>query len=501
MHDFPSILHAVADHAKTIPDKIAIIEAETDRKCTYGELWAYVKTFSKHMTAAGVKRDFGDGYGTRVVVRCTQTIDFVVSALAIQLAGGVFVPVEKNIAEAQIIETMKETDSKILITEKPLSSYDYVYIKLMDAVSECDCIDDENIVFPEQDALADILFTTGTTGKNKGIMHSFKSFTAMIFSIYSAFNHDNEQIWLLPNPLSHINGFLRVYMSLFYQCTVVLLDGYALAKSFFSAIIKYKITIINLLSATTEMYLRTYYNKLVEIKGQINYISLAGSSFSDEQINSLRNIFYKSKIILAYGATEVGGCYIDHSLQGFTSFCIGQPRSGTKVVFFDEKKRNIIEATAKNPGLFAMNSCTRMIGYWKNPELTASVTRGDYIVLSDLGYKGEDGLLYFVGRVDDVITTGAYKIAPLEIEGAANSFDGIRESACVPVNDPFMGQVPKLFVVMNENHYFDEKEIINYLKSKMEVTKLPRYIEEIGEIPKINNKINRKALKKDVKDR
>jgi long-chain acyl-CoA synthetase len=136
-----------------------------------------------------------------------------------------------------------------------------------------------------------------------------------------------------------------------------------------------------------------------------------------------------------------------------------------------------------------------MLGYWKNPELTASVTRGDYIILSDLGYMGDDGLLYFVGRADDIIISGSYKIAPLEIEETANSFDGIRESACVPVSDPIMGQIPKLYVVMEENHVFNSNKIYKFLQDKLEMTRVPRIIEEINEIPKINNKINRRELK------
>jgi long-chain acyl-CoA synthetase len=495
MREFPSVLHAIASHAKTIPDKAAIIEAENDRVCTYGELWAYIKAFSKHLAAAGVKRDFGDGYGTRVVVRCTQTIDFVVTSLAVQLAGGVFVPVEKNIAEARIIEIMEETDSKILVAAKPLSGYECTYVPLTDATSERDDTEDEGVVFPEPDALAYILFTTGTTGKSKGVMHSYKSCTCRTLALYSVLNHDSNQIWLVPNPLSHINGIRRIYVSMFSECTIVLLDGYAFVKMFFSAIIKYKVTLINLMSAATEMYLRMCCDKFMEIHNQINYIWLASSSFSEKQITSLQNIFTKSKIIQTYGATEVGGCYIDHTKQKYNSFCIGQPYPGTKLVFFNEEKNNIIDATLKNPGLFAINSNVKMLGYWKNPELTASVTRGDYIILSDLGYKGDDGLLYFLGRADDVIISGSYKIAPLEIEEIANSFDGIRESACVPANDPIMGQVPKLYIVMEEDHVFNFSEIDKFLKSKLEMTKVPRYIEEIEAIPKINNKINRKELR------
>jgi long-chain acyl-CoA synthetase len=496
MQEFISVLHAIASHAKTVPDENAIIEAETDRRCTYSELWAYVKAFSKRLISVGVKRDFGDGYGTRVVVRCTQTIDYLVIELAVQLSGGVFVPVEKNIAETRIIEIMKETDSKLFIASKPLSDYNCTFISITDATTEMDTSEDNNIIFIYPDSLMHILFTTGTTGNSKGVMLSQKASTARILSIYSVFNLDKKQIWLIPSPLSHCSGLRRVHISLFFQGTAVLLDGYTFAKTFISAIIKYKVTHLNLMSAAIEMYLRTCRDKLEVIHEQINGISLTGSSFSETQIKSLRDIFTKSRIIVLYGGTEVTGCYIDHASKNYAAFCIGKPRPDTEVIFFDEQKKNIIQTNRENPGLFAMSGDSKMLGYWKNPELTASVTRGEYIILSDLGYMGEDGMLYFLGRSDDVIVSGGYKISPMEIEEVANSLTSIHESACVPVSDPIMGQVPKLYVVIEENHIFNFTEIYEFLKNKLEATRVPRHIEEIDAIPRINNKINRKELKK-----
>ena len=494
MQTFQSILHAVASHAETIPDKVALIEAETDRKCTYGELWAYVKAFARRLAKAGIKRDLGDGYGSRAVICCTQTIDSVIAELAIQLAGGVIVPIEKNIAASRIVEIMEETDCKILIAPKPLLNYEYTFIPLTDAAVEKET-GDVNLSFPSPDNLAYILFTTGTTGNSKGVMLSHNAITSRTVSSYSVYNHGNNQTWLVPIPVSHAAGLLKIFVSLFYQCTAVLLDGYTFANSFFSAIKKYNVTILCILSAAAEMYVRTYQKYLQEISNQIHLIVLGSSSYSEALIDELRNIFSKSKIIELYGASEVPGCFIDHSQNRYGAFCVGKPRPGIELVFFDEQKNNIIETNKENPGLFAMNHISKMLGYWKEPELTASVVRGDYIVLSDLGYKGDNGLYYFLGRADDVIVSGGYKIAPLEIETAANSYDGIRESACVPISDAIMGQVPKLYVVMEENHVFDIVKINSYLKGKLEATRVPRYIEQIDAIPKINNKINRKALK------
>ena len=495
MPEFPDILHAIADHAGTIPGKAAIIEAETDRKCSYGELWAHVKAFSGYLKDSGVKRDFGDGYGTRVVVRCAQTIDFVVAALAIQLAGGVFVPVEKNIAEARIIEIMEETDSKILIALKPLSDYAYTYIPLADATGKSNKNEDANIIFPDPETLAEILFTTGTTGKSKGVMHSHRSLIVRTISIYSIFDHDDKEIWLIPNPLSHINGLLRINIALISKCVAVVIDGYMIPKTFFSAITKYEVTIINFLSSAVEMYLRMYGEKLKEIHDQINYLCLSSSSFPESQINLLTKIFNKSRIIELYGSTEAYGCFSDHSNKKNHSSHGWQPGYDVDVVFYNEQKTMTVETNYKTPGLFALKSNANMMGYWKNPELTSSVTRDNFIILSDLGFKGEEKHFHFIGRADDIIISGAYKISPIEIEDAVNAFENIRESACIPVNDPIMGQVPKLLVVMNDNHTFNATEIISFLKNKLEASRIPRYIEEIDEIPKINDKINRKELR------
>ena len=325
--------------------------------------------------------------------------------------------------------------------------------------------------------------------------HGISLARASAFS--SVFDH-REEVWLIPSPISHASGLNKVYISLLSGCTTVLLDGFMLAQRFFSAISKYNVTVIHLMSAATEMYLQMGRGRgsLMGIREQIKHIFLAASPFSDTHISSLKEIFYKSKIIQTYSTTEVGGCYIDHACRKYDSFCVGQPWPGSDVVFFDEQKTHIVEPTKHDPGLFAMSGATKMLGYWKNPELTASVTRGDHIVLSDFGYKGEDGLYYFLTRADDVIISGGYKIAPLEIEDAANSFEGIRESVCVPEEDTIMGNVPKLYVVMEKDNEFNVSDIYKHLKSKLESVKVPRFIEEIDEIPKINNKINRRELRK-----
>ena len=114
----------------------------------------------------------------------------------------------------------------------------------------------------------------------------------------------------------------------------------------------------------------------------------------------------------------------------------------------------------------------------------------------DLGYVGEDGLVYLLGRKGDVINMGGLKIAPTEIEEVVVTHEKIKDCACIPIKDEITGEAPKLFVVMNEGCEFDQKEIAKFMLNKLEAFKVPKVFEVIDEIPRtFNGKIIRKKLK------
>ena len=91
--------------------------------------------------------------------------------------------------------------------------------------------------------------------------------------------------------------------------------------------------------------------------------------------------------------------------------------------------------------------------------------RDDYICTKDLAYVGEDGLIYMLGRKDDVIITGGNKVAPDEIEEIAGGFEGIADCACIPVPHPLLGAEPKLFVEMENGAAFDEQAFMSICKA------------------------------------
>jgi acyl-coenzyme A synthetase/AMP-(fatty) acid ligase len=136
-----------------------------------------------------------------------------------------------------------------------------------------------------------------------------------------------------------------------------------------------------------------------------------------------------------------------------------------------------------------------MNGYWKNEKLTAEVLVNGFVLTNDIGFVDEDGYLYVIGRRDDVINFNGIKISPSEIEDVVIQFPGIAECACVGVPDPVAGQIPKLFVVLEEERTLDMEYFLQFLNAHIDGTKMPKGVEQLNSMPRTyNGKLDRKKL-------
>jgi long-chain acyl-CoA synthetase len=205
------------------------------------------------------------------------------------------------------------------------------------------------------------------------------------------------------------------------------------------------------------------------------------------------------RLFITYGSTEAtGSAHFEFSKYAPKPNCVGIENVNSKIVFVDDSGNLIGRATPDNPGIVATEGDTVMLGYWKDPELTAKYLINGKLISADLGYRDENGFIYVVGRRDDVIISGGNKISPFEIEDAVIELDDVKECACIPIPDKIygMGSVPKLFVVMKTGREFSQNEILRHLFEKLELFKLPRVIEQIDALPRTEGvgKISRKNL-------
>lgn len=511
-----SIVEALKINAEKTPDKLCV--GDKKNQVTYKEFWNMVKKAAVYLQEKGVQK------GDMVVIRGAQKVEFLLGVFGVQLAGGAVCPLEKAIKDDRIMEIMNFVDSNIYLAEKPVKNTTVNNISLKEmfkvvqnneAVTPNENTDNsENVVLnessdsseavnskefslPASDDLSEILFTTGTTGKSKGIEVTFGCNIAIAQNVIDSVGMEKDEIELITTPINHSLAIRRSYGAIYNGSSIVLTDGIKFVEDFFKLLDRYKITAITFVPAILEQVLKFAKDRFATYDNQFHYIQLGSAPLSETNKEILTKMFPTTRLYNTYGATESGCTVIlEFSKYGHKKKCIGRTTVNTEILFVDDK-RNIVEASLEKPGILAFKGKMNMRSYYKEPEITKEVMDENGVVYTnDLGYLGEDGLVYLLGRKGDVINMGGIKIAPTEIEEVAMKHEMIKDCACIPIKDEITGEAPKLFVTLNEGYQLDQKELSKYLLSKLESLKVPKTFEVIDEIPRtFNGKIIRKQLK------
>lgn len=511
-----SIVEALKINAEKTPDKLCV--GDKKNQVTYKEFWNMVKKAAVYLQEKGVQK------GDMVVIRGAQKVEFLLGVFGVQLAGGAVCPLEKAIKDDRIMEIMNFVDSNIYLAEKPVKNTTVNNISLKEmfkvvqnneavtpnentdnsekvvlneSSDSNEAVNSKEFSLPASDDLSEILFTTGTTGKSKGIEVTFGCNVAIAQNVIDSVGMEKDEIELITTPINHSLAIRRSYGAIYNGSSIVLTDGIKFVEDFFKLLDRYKITAITFVPAILEQVLKFAKDRFATYDNQFHYIQLGSAPLSETNKEILTKMFPTTRLYNTYGATESGCTVIlEFSKYGHKKKCIGRTTVNTEILFVDDK-RNIVEASLEKPGILAFKGKMNMRSYYKEPEITKEVMDENGVVYTnDLGYLGEDGLVYLLGRQGDVINMGGIKIAPTEIEEVAMKHEMIKDCACIPIKDEITGEAPKLFVTLNEGYQLDQKELSKYLLSKLESLKVPKTFEVIDEIPRtFNGKIIRKQLK------
>lgn len=475
-----SIVKCIYEHSVAYPRKTAVIA--TDFTVDYATLWKLVAGMATLLQSRGIKK------GERVILEADHTVEYLVCCYGIHLAGAVHVPVEHGASEERIADISKEIEPSLLLTgNNPISHFGVSLMGLLD-------IEQTDYIFPNEDMLQEILFTTGTTGKSKGVMITHGAQMNMCRSQNAVLNYSIDNLWLIPSPMNHAAGLRKTHMSMVKGSSVLLLNGFKNLKLFFDKIKTHHVTSIYLPPSGVRYILMLAAKELAKYNDQLDFIYSSSSALPGGDKEKLIELLPDVRKFDAYGGSEVGAvCYIDYNSVRGDSSCVGKANPGVDIFIVDDNY-NRIDASRDNPGIIAIKSNTVTAGYWNEPELTAKTIQDGVIYMSDLGYL-EDGYLYLVGRRDDVINVGGLKVAPTEVEEVALRHPMVNECVCVPYDDGAYGIVVKMFVCLNEGYSLRVDELAQYLEQRLEAYKVPKYIESIPAIPRTyNGKIDRKKL-------
>ena len=488
---YKPIVQRIFENSLNNPDDPAIIV--NDKTTTYSEFAGIIYSIYKWLLTKGVKK------GDHVVVQASHEVTCPACWYAVQLAGGVMVPVEKSAPESRILEIASETDSTYIIALKPNKrstlpwmSYEDIYAIEHDHKFTADTV----VEYPDINLPCEIIFTTGTTGKSKGVVitHRQKSYYSSVSAYTYGIRRHNRH--LVTAPLNHGGGIRSTHTPLSYGGCVVYLEGMSDLAKLFSVVEKYHVTSLFLPPAAIRILIYRTGDQFSKFKNQIDFVTTGSSALFASDCDGLKKLLPNSRLYNTYSSSEVpGGTSYNYNEVDFKPNCIGKPVKGVDMSVLTEDGKLTKEAGVESQ--ISVKSDMNMKEYYNEPELTASVYHDGWFVSSDIGTFDEEGYLYYVGRKDDVINIGGYKIAPTDVENLALQSGMIQECICIEDTDEYNVAYIKLLVIVEDKDKFDPAQLNAYLSERLEKYKIPRVIEAVDELKKtFNGKIDRKAYRK-----
>lgn len=483
-----SIVACLKHFAEKTPDKTAIVADNSE--ITYGSLWTEVRGFASYLQSFGFQK------GARIVVKAFPNIGYAVACFGCHLAGYVFAPIEKSMGAEGVLDIVETLDASMLISDNA-ASVRCAFTNSTDvrAIAAEHFNKDLVFSFPSPTDLCDILFTTGTTGKSKGVVLSHKAVYAAVDNNKYADRMDDSFVYQIAVPINHANGIRKFYCCLISGATAVLLDGFMNVKLFYQTMQDYKTNALLLPPSAVRVLLTVSAKELARFADQIKVVHSGSSAMPESDKETLIKLLPHSRLIFGYGASEAGNsCAYDYAKYPGLSNCVGKANPHIRVFIVDDDGKEI-QSSKEQLGLIALSGDTLMEGYYNAPELTAEVLRDGVLYTNDIGYIDENGFVFMLARKGDVINVGGLKIAPSEVENVVMRYPGVSECACFGIPDKLNGYVPKLNIVPEADGAIDLVDFRKYLQTNLEAFKIPKQIVFVESLPKTSNgKLDRKQL-------
>jgi acyl-CoA synthetase (AMP-forming)/AMP-acid ligase II/ABC-type nitrate/sulfonate/bicarbonate transport system permease component len=493
--------------ARERPDKVAVICNEV--QLTYAELNLQANRLANWLLAHGVKK------GDRAVMLMPNCAEFAVVYFALMKIGVVAVILDFRLSPPEMAPLFDETEARVLITHSKQKTFAVRMLREKKHLQAVVLLGEENgdehglyhyerivkkgnkkepdVPLREEDE-ALYLYTSGTTGRPKGVVLTYDHLTYFPESMKamepSLSEHDVEGSVL---PMSHISGPIVLNLTVDIGHTLAIIDEIR-PKKILEEIQRNKINYFNAVPPIFQMILNLPSRDRYDLSS-LRSVAMMGTVVAEELMEEWVKEYPHCLARQGYGATETSPMltltHIDDAPRKMASAGRICPRVEIKIIDKDGKdlpNGEVGEVIARGPQI--------MKGYYKNPKATAQKIKDGWYYTGDLGRFDEDGYIYILGRADDMIITGGMNVYPSELENVLMAHDKVAEVAVVGIPDAERGQALKAVVVPKVGEEVSKRELMRFCRERLANFKLPKAIEFRDSLPRSRTgKVAKRELK------
>jgi amino acid adenylation domain-containing protein len=490
MHGSIPQLHDYLEHsARRVPDKVALVCQK--QRLTYAQIDRRANALAHTLVERGVDR------GDRVIVFGDNTVDTVVAFWAVLKASAV-VSIVNPLTKADKLEYyLNDCRAAVLITDEHLRGVWQEPASRSKWLKSTIVGPGDPVLQAERDTpparkgididLAAIIYTSGSTGDPKGVMLTHRNMLTAGTSISTYLRNVEDDVILGVLPLAFDYGLYQLIMAFRLGARLVLERSFTFPAQVLKVMVDEGVTGFP--------GVPTIFAVLAELKNlkdydfsKIQYVTNTAAALPVKHITMLRDLFPTARIYSMYGLTECKRCtYLPPEDIDRKPTSVGIAIPNTELWLVDEEGQRV---GPNRVGQLVIRGATVMRGYWEKPEATAKKLKpgplpgelvlhtGDFCRLDDEGY------LYFVGRMDDIIKSRGEKVAPKEVESVLYNIKGVRDAAVIGVPDDILGHAVKAFVVLEQGVSFTDKDIQRECQARLENFMVPKFVEIVADLPK-----------------
>jgi long-chain acyl-CoA synthetase len=468
---------------------------------------------------AGVLADLGVKADTGVAILADSGFPYFEYHFAVPWAGGVMVPLNTRLADVELGYILNDAQAEVLICGAEYASRLPALRKLAPGIREVLTIDmpvdgghhDYETLLRARAPLADcrrggsdllaIIYTGGTTGHPKGVALAHSNLVANTLAQIPNMEFHEDMVYLHSTPVFHTAGSARIYSTMTALGTGIIQPRFDV-DGVLEAVEKHRVTHLLLVPTMINRLLNSPRFADTDFSSVTN-ISYGASIMPESLVRKALQLLPKVRFTQSYGMTELSpsAAYLQpkyHVLEGPLAGrikSIGQPIHTAEIRIADEQDNEVPRGEV---GEIQVRGPMVMQGYWKQPELTAQTLRGGWMHTGDAGWMDDEGFIFMVDRLKDMIITGAENVYSGEVENALHEHAGVRECAVIGLPDNDFGERVHAIVVPHEGVSLTAEELVAHCRGLIAGYKCPRSI-EIRHTPLPLSGTN-KILKRQLRD-